>query len=131
MAFIDLCYLFMAFKLIELSESDVFSFICKDGLDTSPAFSSGFFALYYLLKPNSQQLDFNAFLELQLFAPALIWRERAILSERFQRMVALLRVLETCRNELGVDSFINAMQTAFADLYDWQWLEGQMTWPTA
>jgi hypothetical protein len=129
LAFIDICYLLIAWKLVELSEAHVFSYACKDGVDTSACFGGALFMFCNWLQKSRQADDVFAYLQLQVMAPALLWRERAVQPEHFQRLLSLLRVIESRRSEMGVAAFHQALQKFVSTIYEWSWLKGEINWP--
>lgn len=129
LVFIDICYLTTIWKLIELSDANAFSLACKDGIDTGPTLGAALFLLYHWLRSSRRSADAEAYVHLQLFAPPLLWRERAPLPESFHRFVSLLRHIEHCRSELGEEAFYSQFCKRFGSLYEWPWFEGEVNWP--
>ncbi len=125
-AFIDLVHLFTTFKMVELNEADALSYCCKDGLDTSVAMSALLFALFDWMGTSQRQKEGKEFLHSLLFAPALLWRERAIQSERFYRLANCLDVLEKAvsRSKKG-DNFLRHY---FSHLYTLPIWDAELSW---
>ncbi len=89
--FIEIFYLLLSLKAIEVSSPDIFSFTCKDGIDTSQTMTAGLYVCIQLFKGNMQweQEMRDHFLWL-LFAPALKVRERLIDFHYLSRSVSAL-----------------------------------------
>lgn len=93
-AFIDLAYVFITLKVVEVSHADALSFCCKDGIDAGAAFSGLLFALFQWVSTNYKDAKGDAFLNYLLYTPALLWRERALQPEPFYRLINTLKVIE-------------------------------------
>ncbi len=85
--FIEVVYTFITLKIIEIEKPSLFSFSCKDGLDLSLSMSAQMALCGYILKNKtiSEKNYLNLFQMLYTFP--LFVRERAILQERFYRML--------------------------------------------
>jgi hypothetical protein len=117
--FIQIAYHFIELKLIELTEPTLLCFGSKDGLDISGVTSLGLVALLTASqgkKWNEKEIDR---LNTLLFGPTLLQRERAIHSERFERLISMVHLLEENGNYL-VD---------FADLFDERSLNWTINFP--
>ncbi|MCH9627013.1 MAG: hypothetical protein S4CHLAM2_06470 [Chlamydiales bacterium] len=88
---IELVYHFIELKLIELVKPTYVALSSKDGLDSGATSSVGLVALLSLVK--GKQLDKEKVLT-SLFGPTLMQRERVVHPERFDRLFALVRLLE-------------------------------------
>jgi hypothetical protein len=115
--FIELFYLFLQLKLIEICKPDSFSLTCKDGVDTGPAASVQLLAFMKLISPEPLSNADRDSCNLLLHAPALLLRQRPIQPERFNRMVSALKCVESVRSQLGDESFALVIQDAFGDYY--------------
>ncbi len=92
--FIEIFYLLLALKLIDLCKPDTLSFTCKDGVDTSTAAAAGLYALLRMANgPAEWTKQEKDFLLWMLYAPSLSVRERPIDSMRFDRMASALAVI--------------------------------------
>jgi len=94
--FIEIFYGFIVFKIIEKLSPDYISMTCKDALDVG---SLGNLQLFAFLKifmedPTWGSEERDRILELAL-VPAFINRSRLVLLSRFDRMISMLRVLES------------------------------------
>ncbi|MCC5831879.1 MAG: hypothetical protein JJU12_02415 [Chlamydiales bacterium] len=89
--FIQLVYHFIELKLIELIKPTYLALTSKDALDIGATSTIGFLAL--LAVGRGKKLDYNK-IQASLFGPTLMQRERVIHPERFDRLCALIRLLE-------------------------------------
>ena len=97
--FIEIFYLFLSLKVLDLASPNTASFTCKDGVDTGAAQTAAFYAFLKLLKSEfttKPELDYFRWL---LYAPALFVRERAIDQERLNRMLSALEALDHALSE--------------------------------
>lgn len=103
--FIQLFHLVLQLKIIEISKADSFSFSCKDGIDIGGVASAQLFIFLSLIgKEQMSDEDINL-LNLILYAPPVVIRERVLLTERFKRMLGAVKVLERMKEELGWMNF--------------------------
>ncbi len=103
--FIEIFYLFMILKAIELYHPDSISFTCKDAIDTGASTAAEVFAFVRMMNdPKSWSQGEKQFLQWMLYSPALTVRERSIDSSRFSRMASAMSViqaeLEAHRNQV-------------------------------
>ncbi|MCB1113332.1 MAG: hypothetical protein KDK62_01080 [Chlamydiia bacterium] len=101
LVFLDLFYLFLTLKVIEVTKPKTLSFTCKDGLDTSNVFNALFFVFFELLSEEKISEAKLLDLETLLFAPPLLARERAPLAHRLMRLTHTIKHLETTKGTLG------------------------------
>lgn len=99
--FIDLFYLLLTLKLIEITHASSFSFTCKDGVDTGPAASAMLPAFVSLLNGVKWTPFDQENLDVVLFAPALFMRERMVHLDRLDRVVGAINHVESCMKEEG------------------------------
>lgn len=92
--FIELTYLFIELKMIELLKPNTLTHTSKDGLDLSGVGSVGLIALLGSLQGKSWSEQERSELVYILFGPTLVQRERAIFVERFSRLLHILELLE-------------------------------------
>lgn len=113
MNFIELVYLFIEMKVIELVKPSSMSFTCKDGIDIGATASAQLYLFLRLLGEDGiserdiEQLNFI------LYAPALTVRERVVLSERFQRLLSVIKVIELSNEEFGRENFSRLVHEVF------------------
>ncbi|CRX39476.1 hypothetical protein [Estrella lausannensis] len=124
--FIGITYLMLYFKSIELLEPDSISFTCKDSVDIGMSQTALMYAFMKLLKEPSLAEEEIAELHYILFAPALQVRERAMLQERFFRMVSTIKAIEEARNVYGLEGFKKSFHEVFGDLIDVSVVDGQI-----
>lgn len=114
--FIDIFYLFLVLKVIDVTTPDTLSFSCKDGIDTGNLFAHFLWAFFLMLSDELQDEDVKK-LESSLYAPALLSRERLPLHDRFQRILAAVRHIETVKHEMGSAPFTTLVKEAFKILF--------------
>ncbi len=127
--FIEIFYLFLTLKLIEWTNPHSFSLMCKDGIDGGAAKATALFAFLKLIN-NSEWSDKDwEFVDLMLHVPALVLRERVVLTESFHRMINALRQVETIRNKLGPENFVKSIRSEFGSLFKTPVLESMILLP--
>lgn len=93
--FIEIFYLMLILRLIEDFKPDSLSFTCKDAVDTGAAASAEMYAFLRMMNDpapfSKKEADFLLWM---LYAPAIIHRERAIDSGRFNRMASAMAVIQ-------------------------------------
>jgi hypothetical protein len=115
--FIDLVYLFIELKVLELVKPDTFAFTDKDGIDTGPAASTELFLFLHQINHMKNLKKEIEFLNMMLFSPSVIIRERAIFENRFNRMVQTVNLIDTLIKIIGDKRFDEGMQSYFAPLF--------------
>lgn len=109
--FIEIFYLLLIMKIIELTKPSSISFSCKDGVDVGAAQMGAFYGFYSIFKEAvSENLDFLRYL---FYASALFIRERAINPERFMRTLSALQ-----RVEAGFSKGKQKARTNFLKLFN-------------
>lgn len=117
MDFIEIFYLFLKLKLIEITKPDSFSLTCKDGADIGATANASLMGFLKLM--NAEQLSetdlgsINAILH----TPAMLNRERVVHPSRFNRMLSALRSIESTRSTYGQEKFLNLISKNFSPLY--------------
>ena len=92
--FIEIFYLLLELKILEMVQPDTFTFSCKDGVDIGATSSAAFFSLIKLLGKNEKwNLREQEHLLWILCGPALTVRERLVDYQRFSRMASALSIL--------------------------------------
>jgi len=125
--FIEICYLFLILKIIDIEKPNSFSLICKDGVDVSASENA---LLYIFLKMLSlEPLGHEDWLQIEtmLYAPALLVRERTIHKKCFNRMIHALKTIDLVYREWGPLLFGQEIRKAFGDLYSSSILDGRIT----
>ncbi len=110
--FIMIVYLFLQLKILELVKPTSFSMTCKDSLDTGGTANALFYAFFQLVDKGECSTQDHECLNLLLYAPALFVRERLLLTERFNRMLSALKIIEEAKKELGAAPFRKAIHSA-------------------
>lgn len=127
--FIEIFYLFLQLKLIDMVKPDSFSFTCKDGIDIDIPYSSELFLLLKFLTNEKWNENDADILNFMLYAPAIIIRERLILSERFNRMLSAIRTMENAQYEFGREYFPIIIQEAFFSFFNTSLLNSKVLLP--
>lgn len=127
--FIEIFYNFLILKLIEIVKPASFSFTCKDGVDLGSSTSAQLFAFLKLLNEEILTDEEIDYLNVLLYAPCLLVRERVISTERFKRMQNVIKTFETTRDEYGQQQFLMIIKEAFGRLYKTNILESMVIIP--
>jgi len=127
--FIEIFYLFLELKLIELVKPSSISLLCKDGIDVGLTASSELFAFLKLIQdtPMSER-EFEQ-LNLILYAPAVLMRQRVVLADRFQRLQSVVKEIEGVKNLYGEVKFANLIEKEFGCLYKSSVLRAHTSFP--
>lgn len=128
--FIEILYLFLELKLIDMIKPDSFSLTCKDGIDISLTYSAELFILLKFINApewSDHEIDY---LNALLYAPPLLIRDRILLPERFNRMVSAIRTVENTQWEYGKENFPKLVQEAFFDMFENSILSSKIQLPT-
>lgn len=120
--FIEIFYLFLEIKLIELVHPDTMSYTCKDAVDIGAAASAQLFVFLNWLNEEHLSKEGVEQLNLMLYVPAIMNRERPMLPDVFHRMQKALRVIELVRQDLGWETFIEKIQNNFSPFFTTSWL---------
>lgn len=115
--FIEIFYLFLQLKLIELSKCDAFSLTCKDGVDAGPAASAQLAGFMRLIHPEMISEADREFLDLLLHTQAMMVRQRMLLPERYNRAISALKCIEGVRSLMGEEQFARVIHDAFGDFF--------------
>lgn len=118
--FIEIFYMLLTLKLIEMCKPDTLSFTCKDTVDTGAAASVEIFALLRMMNDVSHWTkEEKDFLLWMVYAPALAVRERAIDIQRFNRMTSALTVVNA-----EIEAHYEATIAACSKLYELAFFKG-------
>lgn len=115
--FIEIFYVFLQLKLIELVNPSSFSLTNKDSIDLGSAYSAELFAFLKLINNQPWDEEDIKHLNFILYAPALLIRGRLMLIERFNRFLSLLRNVEQIQQEVGKEELKNRVEKAFSPLF--------------
>jgi hypothetical protein len=127
--FMEIFYLFLCLKVIELTQPDYVSLICKDGIDVSSAYNAELFGFLKLINRGEITAADQETLNMILYAPSTLIRERVLMSERFNRMISALKTIEFMRQELGPQNFALLIHDAFGLYYKTPILESMLLIP--
>lgn len=127
--FIELFYIVLQLKLIEWLQPDSVSLSCKDGIDVGAASSASIFAFLKLVNNQTWSDADWQHLNYMLYAPALLIRERVMLSDRFNRMLSALKIVENARDEIGSDHFTKKVNEEFMTLFKTSMLHPEIFLP--
>lgn len=123
--FIDIFYFFLVLKAIEVVNPSYFSMVCKDSIDVGGCFNLTFYIMMKLLnKDPLSKADIDC-IHYLTFIPSLLIRERIIFSERHNRLVSLVKMVETMKKEWG-ENFFPIVAEAIEPLFDSNLFHGQI-----
>ncbi len=128
--FIEIFYLFLQIKILDHLNPETFSFTCKDGIDVGGCASTGLLAFIRTL--NGEEFSETDYMQLNLhlYAPALLIRERIILPAPFERMNSALRRIEGVKSEMGAQEFEKEVLDKFGPLYKTPILKAKTLFPS-
>lgn len=121
--FIELFYIFLELKVIELVQPSSFSFTCKDSVDIGSSSSAQLYGILKLLNEkalNKAEIDY---LNVLLYSAPILVRERMLSPERFKRMLSAIKIFESIRDEYGQANFMTIIHQAMGRLYKTNILE--------
>lgn len=124
--FIEIFYAFLQLKIIECLKPDTIGFSCKDGVDVTSAAGAELFIFLKLLNQERLSENDQEHLELMLYGPCLISRERIMMPERFNRMLSAVKAIEQVREQFGQVTFLKIVLEAFGHLYKTPILKGKV-----
>jgi len=116
--FIEIFHLFLELKILDILKPQTFSFTCKDGLDVGSAENAKLFAFMKLLTESQLSEAEADYLNLLIYGPVVLIRERPMLFERFSRLNSVIRLIETLKNEQGHENFVQILRQAFGPFFD-------------
>lgn len=131
MDFIQIFYLFLELKIIEVVKPDAFSLTCKDGIDCGSTANAFMYCFLKLLSNEKMSNDDYALLNVILYGPSMIVRERAVMPERFNRMLSALKVIETTQEELGKEKFRESIEAIFKKHFKLSFMDSRIALPKA
>src|SRR5262249_40556548 len=98
--FMMIFYVLLELKLLEVSQARTVCLSCKDGIDLSGSFSSFLFAFIKLHNQSQMTEAEQEYLNLMLYGPLLLVRDRSMLFNDFNRFASALKVIESLREEM-------------------------------
>jgi len=116
--FIEIFYLLLEIKLLEWTQAQTFSLMCKDGIDQGSTRATLFFIFLKLINREEMSENDEKFIDLMLFMPALLLRERVILAEPFNRMLNTLKFIEETQQKVGIEGFKACIHQELNPLFD-------------
>lgn len=127
--FIQVTYLCLVLKILELKGATTFSLTCKDGVDLGSSMSAMLFAFLKILsKEQFGQGDMD-YLRLMLFGPAILIRERNIIPERFTRAQSAIKSLAQGKEDHGWSKFQELLQGHIKPLFKTDILQIEIATP--
>lgn len=115
--FIEIFYFFLQLKIIELSKPDIVGFTCKDSIDIGMSTATQLFTLFKLFTQEYLPENEREFIDLMLYGPVLLLRERVMMPDRFNRHIGVLKSVVAVRSALGKENFRKVINEAFGRLY--------------
>lgn len=103
--FIEITYVFLQLKILEIVNPDSFSFACKDGVDTGAAATAQLYTFFNLLNGTEHSPAVRENIATLLYTPCLTIRERIVLVERFNRMISVIKTIELLKDQHGSSRF--------------------------
>ncbi|MBA3721868.1 MAG: hypothetical protein H0W88_05650 [Parachlamydiaceae bacterium] len=116
--FIEIFYLFLQLKLIDMVKPNSFSFTCKDGIDVGMAYNSELFVLLKFINLSEWNESDRDYLNFLIYTPAILYRERVMLPDRFNRMLSAIRTIESAQHEYGKEKFSKVIEESFASVFN-------------
>lgn len=117
MDFIEIFDTFLVLKLLELVKPDSFSFTCKDGVDVGCTANVLLLSFIRLLHKSGMTTYDWQHLNMILYGPAILVRERVVQPDRFNRMLSALKTIEYVHKEFGHAMFHKLINEAFGRYY--------------
>ncbi|MFT5318885.1 MAG: hypothetical protein ACI8RA_002154, partial [Chlamydiales bacterium] len=130
LVFIDALYLFLQVKIMEIVNPDSISMTCKDSVDVGSSATGAFFAMLKIMSGNEMTEEDYEQLNIMLFVPPLLIRERSLNRGRLQRMVTSLRAIQKCLCDLGTGVFSKAVSKKLLGLFDENLFKLEISLPT-
>lgn len=127
--FITIVYMFMELKFIDSANAGSFSFSCKDGVDQGSAATALLFSFLTLLNRNEFSNKETNYLNLILYGPSLLVRERIMLPDIFNRVMSAIKQIEMTKHELGNEEFKKTILEKFGRIFHLPLLEATIEYP--
>lgn len=115
--FIEIFYLFLMLKVIDLVKPDIIGLSCKDALDVTSAVATELYVFMKLLSQEQLSENDREFIDLMIYCPCLLTRERILNPDRLNRMVSVLKVIESVRSQYGHLAFSKIIEQGFGRFY--------------
>ena len=115
--FIEMLYLFLQLKIIEIVHPDFVGFTCKDGLDLSTMHSIWFFIALKLLNDRSFSIEEEQYVRTLAFGVPFMHRGRSVLASRFTRTYSAAKAIASTIDGLGASAFKEHLLQELGPLY--------------
>lgn len=129
MDFIQIFYMCLQLKILEICSPDSFSSSCKDGVDIAPANTAQLFAFLKLVNQEVLSEEDHRYMNWILYSSPVLIRERVLVPDRFNRMVSALKVIEAKRDEVGFERFSKLIKTDLGKHFESPLLEASVKIP--
>lgn len=116
--FIEIFYLFLELKLIEITRANSFSLTCKDEIDTGNSASATLYSFLKILSREHLSDEDDDYLCLLIHLPSVMLRERSMLFNRTERMINAIKHIENSITEKGSHPFFKQFYQESSSLYD-------------
>lgn len=126
LAFIDLFDVFIILKAIDVVKPFSFSLTCKDGIDNSTCCNVLLYLFLKMISPEPLSAQDWQQINMMLYAPALLVRERTVENDSFKRMIDAVKVLELVYHEHGHHVFGQLVREAFGLFFSSSILNGNV-----
>ena len=111
--FISLFNMMIVLKVIEESSTASVSFTSKDGIDSGSVMHAMFYLFMHLINREALSEMAQEHLNVMLYGPAMLVRERTVLPFAFERLIEVVKSVERVRGEVGVHEFIKMCHQVF------------------
>lgn len=115
--FIEIVYLFLQLKVLEIVQPGTFSFSCKDAIDIGGLASAQLYAFLRVLQHEGLVKADVDHLDYMIYTAPLLIRERPILQNRFDRMLQVIKRVESVQTEEGFAVLKEKLQKELSPLY--------------
>lgn len=121
--FIEIVYQFLTLKLLESVDPTSFSFTCKDGVDVGAVSMCQLFSFIKAIQGEEINQEEQAKMNMLLFAFPLIYRQRCVQADRFNRMIQCQRRIERGIEKHTKTKVQERMKDYFGMLYEFSFDE--------
>jgi len=127
--FIALFHTLLVMKFIDYVGPTSFSLSCKDGIDLGSMYNVLMFLFLKLHQKEAISDSERRFLDLFIYGPSLLIRERIMLPDIFNRMVSALEEIENTKEQYGYNRYAKDVKRLFAPLFDKPVMDAQIEIP--
>jgi hypothetical protein len=121
--FIELVYLFIELKVIDIVMPESFSFTCKDSIDAGPMASAELYCLLNVFSENALSNEDYQKLNVLIYGPSIINRERIPIQEKFNRFLNLIKNIELAKEDLASPG---KLKEIFAPFFQNNWFSSEL-----